>query len=274
LYPASEQLTLAERLSALREGLTGEALAGVLGWSPSKVSKILSGKQIPSAKDTRALAEATGHPELADELLALRQEAETIHTRWRRRLAEGGETAIQQSLDELTRDATVIRNAQASVIPGLLQVPGYARGIFTQVKVVNPDLDVDAAVDARMRRREILHEEGRTFQFVISYGALVTPPCPPGAMFTQLHSLMMSMDLGNVTIGIIPQGRQVAMSLYNGFQLLDDLLVVESYGYEDQVTGELAAAHARIFTMLMEQSARGEDARKLIAAAAAGFREE
>lgn len=272
VHPASERLTLAERLHVLREGMTGEALAGALGWSQSKVSRIFTGKQIPSVQDTRALAEATGHPELADELLALRQE-QTIHTRVRRRLAEGGETAIQQSLDELTRDATVIRSAQALVIPGLLQTPGYARGIFTQVKVIKADLDVDAAVDARMRRRRILDEEGRTFEFVIAYGALTMPPCPPGAMFTQLHSLLMTMDLANVTIGILPQGPQLAMSLYNGFQLLDDLLVVESYGYEDQVTGELAAAHARIFGMLMDQSAKEEEARELIAAAAAGFRE-
>lgn len=85
---------------------------------------------------------------------------------------------------------------------------------------------------------------------------------------------MISMDLENVTPGIIPGRQQLAISFYNGFQLLDDLLVVESYGYEDQVTGELAETHARIFDMLMSQSAQEEDARKLIMAAAASLREE
>ena len=274
MHPASEHLSLTERLDGLREGLTGEALAGMLGWSPSKVSKILNGRQIPSAGDIRAWADATGHPEVTDELLALRREAETIHARWRRRLAEGGETGVQQDLNELTKNATLIRNAQVSVIPGLLQTPGYARGIFTQVQAVYPATDIDAAVEARMRRREILHEEGRTFEFVIGYGALTMPPCPPGVMFAQLDRLMMSMDLENVTLGIIPQGRQLAMSFYNSFQLLDDLLVVESYGHETQVTGELAEMHARIFDMLMAESATEEDARRLIAAAAASLREE
>lgn len=279
MHPASEPAgQLTERLNALREGLTGETLAGMLGWSTSKVSKILNGRQMPSARDIRALTEVTGHPEMTDELLALRQQAEAVHTRWRRRLDESGETGVQQDIGELTKNAVLIRSAEVSVIPGLLQAPGYARGIFTQVQAIYPAVDVDAAVEARMRRREIIHEEirpgeRRAFEFVIAYGALVNLPCPPDAMFAQLHWLLMSMDLPNVTLGIIPQGRQLPMSLYNGFLMLDDLLVVESYGYEDQVTGEPAAMHARIFQMLMEQSARDEEARELIAAAARGFRE-
>lgn len=273
--PVSEHLgQLTGRLGALREasGLTGEALAGALGWSPSKVSKILNGKQIPSAEDVRAWAGATGHPEAADELLVLRREAETVHARWRKRLAEGGETGVQQDLGELARNAALIRNAEVAVIPGLLQAPGYARGIFEQVKAINPEIDVDSAVDGRMQRRSILHEEGRTFEFVITYAALVMLPCPPDVMLTQLDRLMWSMDLPNVTLGIIPQGRQLAMSFYNSFLLVDDLLVVESYGHETQVTGDLAEMHARIFGMLMAEAAKDDDARRLITAAAASLR--
>ncbi len=125
-----------------------------------------------------------------------------------------------------------------------------------------------------MRRREILHEEGRTFEFIIAEAALTMLPCPPKVMLAQLDRLMISMDLENVTLGIIPGRRQLAISFYNGFQLLDDLLVVESYGYEDQVTGELAETHARIFDMLMAESAKEEDARRLMVAAAASLREQ
>src|SRR5690348_15657434 len=75
VHPASEYLHqpggLAERLNGLREtaGLTGEALAGMLGWSSSKVSKIQNGRQLPTAKDIQAWADATGHSEVTDELL-------------------------------------------------------------------------------------------------------------------------------------------------------------------------------------------------------------
>lgn len=154
----------------------------------------------------------------------------------------------------------------------LLQVPGYARAIFTQVATVYPDVDVDAAVKARMSRRDILHEEGRMFEFLITEAALRMPPCPPQVMLAQLDRLMISMDLENVTLGIIPLGQQLAMSFYNDFTLYDDLLVVESYGYETQVTGELAEMHARIFDMLLTEAATKDDARRLITAAAASLR--
>lgn len=274
MHPANEHLS--DRLNALRDsaGLTGEALAGLLGWSPSKVSRIMKGRQIPSINDVRALADATGHSDLTDELLAVR-ETETVHTRRNKRLAEdGSEAALQRDIDELTRNATHIYDAQITVIPGLLQTPGYARAIFTQVAAVYPNVDIEAAVEARMRRRDILHEEGRTFEFVIAEAALRMIPCPPKAMIAQLDRLMMAMDLENVTFGIIPEGRQLGMSLYNGFTLLDDLLVVESYGYEDQITGELAEMHARIFAMLLDEAAKDDQARALIMSAVTRLREE
>ena len=86
-------------------------------------------------------------------------------------------------------------------------------------------------------------------------------------MLGQLDRLM-AMDLSHITLGIIPMGAELSMSPLNSFMLLDDLLVVESYGYEDRVGGDLAETHARIFEVLMNESATGERARRLITAAA------
>jgi transcriptional regulator with XRE-family HTH domain len=277
--PASEQLTqpggLAERLAGLRSasGLKAVQLAESLGWARSKVSKIENGNQVPTADDIRAWTEATHHPEVTDELIAMLRQVQEAHTRWRRRLREGGQASIQQELDELTRAAVRIRNLQVAIIPGLLQTGGYARGIATQVSAVYGNIDVDAAVAARIKRQEILYEPDRQFEFVFGEAALYMPPCPRSAMLGQLDRLM-AMDLANITLGIIPMGAELAMSPLNSFMLLDDLLVVESYGYEDRVGGDLADTHARIFDMLMSESATGEHARRLIASAAERLREE
>jgi transcriptional regulator with XRE-family HTH domain len=254
--PASEQLTqpggLAERLTALRSaaGLKAVELAESLGWARSKVSKIENGKQVPSTADIRDWAAATGHPEAADELLAMLRQVQEVHTRWRRRLRDGGTASVQQDIDDLTRGAAHVRNLEVAVIPGLLQTGGYVRGIVGQVAAVYGSMDVEAAVAARMKRQEVLYEPGRQFEFVFTEAALRMPPCPRGAMLGQLDRLM-AMDMANVTLGIIPMGSELAMSPYNTFLLLDDLLVVESYGYEDRVGGDLAQTHARIFDMLM-----------------------
>ena len=281
MRPASEQLTapggLAERLAGLRSaaGLKAVQLAESLGWARSKVSKIENGNQVPSVDDIRVWADATGHAEMTDELIAMLRQVQEAHIRWRRRIRDGGQASIQQELDELTRAATRIRNLQVAIIPGLLQTAGYAHGIATQVSTVYGNVDVDAAVAARIRRQEILYDPGspRQFEFVFTEAALYMPPCPREAMLGQLDRLM-AMDLPYIAIGIIPMGAELSMSPLNSFMLLDDLLVVESYGYEDRVGGDLADTHTRIFEMLMTEAATGAHARRLIASAAERLREE
>jgi len=91
-------------------------------------------------------------------------------------------------------------------------------------------------------------------------------------MLGQLDRLM-SMDLVNVTVGIIPMGRELSWLPFNSFLMLDDTLIVESYGGKDDGRDEQnSAMHELIFNELMSQSATGEDARRLIMAAAARLR--
>lgn len=278
MHPVHERLTepggLAERLLGLRKaaGLTGDDLAAQLSWPRSKVSKIENGRQVPSPDDIRAWAVACGHPEAADDLLELLADVQSVHTRWRNRVRRGGQASIQADIDLMTQTALRIRNAEVAIIPGLLQTAGYARAIAIQSAMIHGNTDIDAAVAARMRRQEILYDSAKRFEFVMTETALRMLSCPRNVMFGQLDRLL-SMDMENVTLGIIPMGRELQMTLYNGFLMLDDVLITESYGYEDQGTDQ-AETHARIFEMLMDESATGEDARRLVVAAAASLRQE
>jgi uncharacterized protein DUF5753 len=187
-------------------------------------------------------------------------------------LRKGGQASVQADLDRMTQTATRIRNAEVAIVPGLLQTAGYVRAIAAQSALIHGNTDVDAAVAARMRRQELLYDSAKQFEFVMTEAALRMLSCPRNVMLGQLDRLL-SMDLENVTLGIIPMGRELQMTLYNGFLMLDDVLVTESYGYEDQGSDQ-AEAHARIFELLLEESATGEDARRLIVAAAASLRQE
>lgn len=278
MHPVHERLTepggLAERLVGLRKaaGLTGDDLAARLSWARSKVSKIENGRQVPSPDDVRAWAAQCDHPEATDQLLELLADVQSIHTRWRNRLRDGGQASVQHDIDKLTRTATRVRSAEVAIIPGLLQTAGYARSIATQVAAINGNSDVDAAVEARMDRQRILYDSTKHFEFVITEAALRMLVCPRTVMLGQLDRLM-SMDLENVTLGIIPMGQELRMTLYNGFLLLDDLLVTENYSYGDKGLDQ-ADTHGRIFELLMDESATGADARKLIASAASSLREQ
>ena len=285
MHPADERLNrsggLAERLFRMRKaaGLTGDQLVAVLGWGDktgrTKVSKIENGRQAPSPEDIRAWAQACEHPERIPDLLDLLADVQTVHTRWRRRL-RGGQAALQEDMDRRTQAAKRIRNAETSMIPGLLQTRDYARAMIAQASGTYGGNDVDAAADARIRRQDALYDRDKTFEFAISEPALRMLPCPPQVMLGQLDRLdrLLSMGLDNVTIGIIPQGVELPRLPWSSFLMLDDEVTVETYGGKVEAHDEdQAARHEGIFGELMAEAVTGDEARRLIATAAADLRE-
>ena len=280
MHPADERLTrpggLAEKLLRMRKaaGLTGEQLAQALGWGEktgrTKVSKIENGKQLPSTEDIRGWAEVTGQPEQVPDLLDLLEDVQTVHTRWRRRL-RGGQVSIQEDIGRRTQAAKRIRNVEVTMIPGLLQTAGYARGIITAAALIYGTTDVDATVAARLNRQAVLYDQSKTFEFIITEAVLRLLPCPPQVMAGQLDRLM-SMDLPNVTLGIIPFGTELPVVPFNSFLLLDDDLTIETWSGKDEDAGDESDVHRRIFDLLMPEARIGEEARRLIATAAEALR--
>jgi transcriptional regulator with XRE-family HTH domain len=256
-------------------GLTGDELAERLGWGKgtgrTKVSKIENGRQFPSPNDITAWAAAAGQPEAAGELLDMLAGVQAVHRHWRRQLRRG-HAPVQDDLDRRTREAARIRNAETVILPGLLQTARYAQGVMAETVAIWGTTDLVAAVEARMRRQTVLYDTSKTFEFVITEAALRLLPCPPQVMLGQLDRLL-SLDLETVTLGIIPMGVELSMPLVNAFLLLDDTVIVESYGSEDQGGEEESSIYARIFDQLMAESVTGEEARRLITAAAAALRE-
>jgi transcriptional regulator with XRE-family HTH domain len=277
LHPA-ERLTLAERLFRLRKGagLTGDQLATQLSWGATgrtKVSKIENGRQVPTPEEIQAWALATSHPEAGGDLLELLADMRLTHTRWRSRLKkDGSQATIQQDFDARTRAATRVRWAELTLIPGLLQTSAYARSVITQAVALYPgDPDIDAAVQARMQRQDVLYDQSKTFEFVLTEAALRMLPCPPQVMLGQLDRLL-SLGLDNVTLGIIPFGQAPLIPL-TGFYLLDDDLTLEHWGGKIQDhAGEQTALYQRIFETLMAEVVTGEDARRLITRTAENLR--
>jgi transcriptional regulator with XRE-family HTH domain len=278
LHPVDERLTrpggLAQRLWQMRKaaGLTGDQMAADLGWARSKISKIENGRQIPEADDISAWATECGHPEVTPELLDLLDDIQTIRRQARTRLRRG-HAALQGDIDQRTRASRRIRDAQPMAIPGLLQTAGYAQAIAVQVAAVYGTTDVSAAVEARMRRQEILYDSAKVFEFIIAESALRMLPCSPQVMLGQLDRLLALLDLDNVTLAIIPMGVELSFAPFYGFLMLDDVVIMEDYLGENENSAEGAVLCDRIFSLLMTDAVTGEDARRLIMAAAARLRQ-
>lgn len=262
---------LVEKLREMRRaaGLTQVELAADLRWGRTKVTKIENGTQHPSEQDIQAWAEVTGRPDAAGELLDLLADVEAIHKTWRGQLRGGG-AEVQDEYDRRIRAAKRMRAVSPLVVPGLLQTESYARCIITQGADVWGVDDVDETVTARMRRRDVLYTD-RVFEFITTEAALRMPPCPPDVMAGQFDRLM-SLDLPNVTLAIIPLGVRLPLVLQSNFMLADDVATIEGHGAEDKLGKRESAVYAQVFDRLMSVAVTGEEARRLIAAAGQALR--
>lgn len=270
---------LTRRLRDLRRGagLTGTQMARDLGWTQSKVSKLETGKQMPTDEDVIAWAQACrATAEVAEGLLALLAEAQGLHREWRQQIRLG-QVEIQHNYDELARKAVTIRNAEIVYIPGLLQTADYARcRIEEGVRLHNASpADVEAATARRMQRQQVLYDTTKTFQFVVTEAALRLLLCPPTAMLAQLDRLLGLTGMPHVSVGVIPFGVRLPTTPQNSFILFDDsLAVVETFVGETMHHGDEAAGYAAAMVELAAEAWYDAQARGLIVRAMDALREQ
>lgn len=271
---------LANRLHSLRmqADLTGEQLVQQLGkgWTESKVSKISRGKQLPTAAELEAWARVCGaDPDTVVELHGLLAEALSMHKELRQRMRLG-QAPIQRTYEEMAAGAALIRNAEISYVPGLLQTPGYVRARMEEnVRLYSADpAELDAAVQARLRRQQVLYDTTKRFEFVLGESCLRFLTCPAEVMLGQLDRLLALADgsLSNVTLGIVPFAVQLSTSPHGGILLFDDIAAVETVLGDTVHEGSEAAAYASVFELMLAEAAVGEGARVLILDAIAAIK--
>jgi transcriptional regulator with XRE-family HTH domain len=275
LQPIGEFLNqpggLAERLQRIRKAarLTGDQLAAQLGWARSKVPKLENGRQMPTEADITAWTTACGQPSAAPELLALLSDAQAVHRQWRLR-GDRGHAGLQDQFDTLVRNAARIRNFEIFLIPGLLQTPGYARyRALEAVRIHGADASkTDDTVAARMHRQDVLYDTSKTFEFIITEAALRYLLCPPDVMYAQLDRLATISEFTNVTLGIIPPGRELHIAPMVGYLTADDTTIIETFTSADTLKGSESDAYNQITDELLAEAVTGDGARLLITEAA------
>lgn len=117
-------------------------------------------------------------------------------------------------------DASLIRNFELELIPGLLQTKAYARKIHTLGPHQFDTSRIDRFVDARLKRQEILTGEHPVeLRTVISEAALHRMR---GSEFAaeQLRHLLTMAAKPNVTFNVLPFANHLHQSMSGGFILL------------------------------------------------------
>ncbi len=277
MEPLEEWLTqpdgLGTRLRALRvqAGLSGKDLADANGWAQSKVSRIENGKQIPSAEDITAWCCACNADTAVTELLRKRDEARVAHVSFRSRMARG-QAKVQQTYNDLVRDAVLIRHFETVYVPGLLQTREYARRVFEEmIELHQLEIDdVDAALALRMQRQQFLYDPSKRFEFLLAEPVLRFLLVPPVAMRAQLDRLQTVIGLENIRFGIVPMGTvltrtpQASVQIYVG---AETIAVAEDFAGETWHR-ENAEAYNRGVDRMWEEAVEGDSARELLIRAA------
>jgi transcriptional regulator with XRE-family HTH domain len=260
-------------------GLSGEQIAERTGISQSRVSRIELGQQSVPVAVAERWAQVTGAAgaDLA-EVTELAETAATQAISWRKAMARGL-VKLQQDSREQEASAATILNFQLAAIPGLLQTDGYARRVFAYGYPPPGEQEIAAAAEARMERRVILYEESRRFEFILTENALRWQLGPPSLMRVQLDRVSEASTLPNVTVGIIPFGREADVWHDHGFNILDDrgdagdpLVHVETLTTSVNVTDpDEVAAYRNAFAQLRAAAVFGGGAAEIMREIARAF---
>ncbi len=259
-------------------GLNSQQAAHLLGWSPSWVSRLLSGKRGGSALDVAAflgVCRVKG-PE-RDRLLALCQDQHIPG--W---LQQHGSRLPKQlrTLIDHENKAVAISAFQAMLVPGLLQTEDYARAVISR-NVNIPTDEVEDRVAARLAR-QCLFSRNRPpqFTFYLHEAVLRLPIGGPAVMSDQLHHLLRMSVRRSVTLLVVPAALGAHAGL-SGHFILMEFAEFRPVVFLDSETSSLfleereeATAYQRILEALAHTALDEGQSRELIATLATEFSTE
>lgn len=199
----SRELGLALLRAIGTAGLNQSDLASMLAWSPSKVSRMISGKRCASPEDVSAVL-AVGRivgPK-RQELLEMARHA-TERGWWQ----DFGDClpAELRTLSDHEDSALTITNFENAVVPGLMQTAEYARALISTTPSI-PDSEIDNHVGAR-GRRQLIFDRQFSGQFRFFVDEYVITRTGPGrkVMSDQVHHLLRMSVRPYIEIRVIPE---------------------------------------------------------------------
>lgn len=201
--PALQRRRLREQLRRLRESqdLTQKAVAERLEWSHSKIIRIESGTVKVSITDLRALLDLYEVSD-ATQWAAMESMARAAKERpWWDAYKNNAPQAFVLSI-AYENAASVIRNFEPDLVPGLLQTEEYAREVL---RWTSPAEQVESRAALRLERQDrLFRPDGPEMHFIVDEAVLARTVDSPGVMRRQLTRLKELADHPKITLRVIP----------------------------------------------------------------------
>lgn len=220
-----DELSAALRRLRHEAGLSETEAARRAGLTQSKVSRIETGRQMPTTDEVDRLCEVYEVPIRARRALVAVTEdirQQTIPTRTV--LHRHGAPRMQERIGRIETASARLRSFHPTLVIGLLQTPDYVRALLSGAYA---GTELDDMVNARIARQQVLDTQ-RTFELLMTEGALRWHVGSPAIMAGQIEHLSRAGERPNVRVGIIPWTRPVTHPILHGFHLYDRRAVMVS----------------------------------------------
>jgi transcriptional regulator with XRE-family HTH domain len=193
--PANGLQAFAQELRAQREagGLTQEQLAKLMGYSTSVIAKLETCRTIPSPQHAGRADTALGSP--------------GTFRRMRQAMINGAYEPWVRAFLDMEQRATVLRNWESLVVPGLLQTEAYARGVLRGARPTDNDAAIEQLVAARMARQDIWEREDPeppVLSVILGEAVLRQRVGARAVMLEQFARLVESAKNPRITIQVMP----------------------------------------------------------------------
>ena len=199
--PVARQRELGTRLRALRteRGMTVEEVAAELLCSTTKISRLETAARRPSLRDVRDLCVLYElDAQLSQELMSLAREAR--ESGW---WTEYADLALDPLIG-LEQEATSITCYSMYYMPGLLQTEEYAELIITTVAPKMDPRVVRQRTQARMRRQEVLGDNGPLYRVLLDEMVFRRGVGNPSLMAAQVAKILQMVRNDRMTVQVIP----------------------------------------------------------------------
>jgi transcriptional regulator with XRE-family HTH domain len=243
--------------------------------SQAKLSRIETGKSIPTPAEAATMAEAYGATPHERDRLA--EAAATLATQYvdSRVILQSGAHHFQQRVRETEEAATLIRSYQPALVLGVLQTRDYANTVFSSSRELIDEREAEASVQSRMTRWQLLTDPARHWRLIQTEAALRWVVKSPAVMADQLDQVAEASRLPNVTLGIIRLDTVAPEPApLHGFHIYDDDSVM--FGTE---TGTALLSdpsrityYSRLFDEMAELAVYDDEVRQLLANLATDYR--
>ncbi|WP_291419298.1 helix-turn-helix transcriptional regulator [Actinophytocola sp.] len=209
-------LALSRKMAAI--GMSQIELARELKWSPSMVSRMISGKRPVSPElmsGVLGVLRITGPKR--HELMEMARRATELG--WWQEYGNRLPPELK-TLSAQEDSAIAITNFQTAVIPGLLQTDEYVTALLKATPAI-PAEEIDARTEARRRRRDVFDlKYPAHFVFFIDQYAICRTGAGRETMSGQVHHLLSMSVRPNIEIRVVPD----AVGFHAGrksFQLME-----------------------------------------------------